>query len=405
MSMPVKSPGSATFFMFPSRKLASAIQTTVMTDSLKRRTKTASQADSPSKWRVVRETHSDDKRLRLLDWNLLSPSLVKTTQYLYRMQLMDWKQRRRKIVEAMKASKADVICVQEMDEHDYEKKFKPFLQSLAYSSCYKKRTGQNKDGIAIFVKSPIKFVKVRHVEYKQNNFMDRDNVGLIAICELDGIQFIVATTHVLFNHNRGYIKLAQLHQLLQEIKSFASESDIRMPLILTGDFNATPNSALYNFLINGHIQCTPHTREADLSGRNQGKTADVTHLRTSEKSKPAAPLASAPIDQHVHHDYTLVNAMHLADEQNSPYFTVCLARERPHQPDFVFVGTPANLVNQSQPAIHGYCFEVLKYIQPKAHRNKVTLPNANHPSDHLSLTVDLALVKRAVIAQSIVEAD
>lgn len=81
---------------------------------------------------------------------------------------------------------------------------------------------------------------------------DRDNVGLVLKFSLKsnpGVEFIVATTHLLYNPRRYDVKLAQTQLMLAEIEklAFKQQSDLTkqpeyLPIIFTGDMNYTPES-------------------------------------------------------------------------------------------------------------------------------------------------------------------
>lgn len=100
--------------------------------------------------------------------------------------------------------------------------------SLGYKSLYKKRTSNSYgDGCAIYYKDSL-FNLVEHttVEYYQSTseILDRPNVAIIAkFSEKKNPtkQFVVATTHLLFNPRRQDIRLAQTQVLLTEIDRLA----------------------------------------------------------------------------------------------------------------------------------------------------------------------------------------
>lgn len=143
------------------------------------------------------------------------------------------------------------------------------------------------------------------MEYCKPNvqILDRDNIGLIALLtpnttlkskrnKRDSSNSIheepyicVATTHLLYNPNRYYsvvnhdkfyfelkkrtflfhshdIKLAQLQMLFAELDHIAyhqsgsssTKSQVYHPVILTGDFNLTPDTSAYQFITKGTLQ-------------------------------------------------------------------------------------------------------------------------------------------------------
>lgn len=60
----------------------------------------------------------------------------------------------------------------------------------------------------------------------------------------------VANTHILFNHSRGYTKLNQLETMTDAI---TSAYGAHVPVLFVGDYNATPYSDLYFFILNGYL--------------------------------------------------------------------------------------------------------------------------------------------------------
>lgn len=68
--------------------------------------------------------------------------------------------------------------------------------------------------------------------------------------------FVVSTTHLLFNPKRHDIRLAQIQVLLAELDRVArDEINPRqtLPIILTGDFNIQQSSEVFRLIIGEHI--------------------------------------------------------------------------------------------------------------------------------------------------------
>lgn len=67
------------------------------------------------------------------------------------------------------------------------------------------------------------------------------------------MEFVVATTHLLYNPRRQDVRLVQIQILLAELDRISKIHDIEanVPVILTGDFNLQPNTAPYNLLTKG----------------------------------------------------------------------------------------------------------------------------------------------------------
>jgi protein angel len=68
-------------------------------------------------------------------------------------------------------------------------------------------------------------------------------------------QFVVATTHLLYNPKRQDIRLAQIQVLLAELDRISKINEnndkTNLPIILSGDFNLQPYSAPHNLIVNG----------------------------------------------------------------------------------------------------------------------------------------------------------
>lgn len=118
------------------------------------------------------------------------------------------------------------------------------------------------DGCAIFFRKDLfQLVDDYNVEFEQPGIeiLNRENVAIIAKLALKSnpsMQFIVATTHLLYNPRRQDIRLAQVQVLLAELDRHAQkiESDGKktyLPVILSGDFNLQPYSAPFNLITNG----------------------------------------------------------------------------------------------------------------------------------------------------------
>ncbi|KAK7320014.1 hypothetical protein RJT34_04743 [Clitoria ternatea] len=102
------------------------------------------------------------------------------------------------------------------------------------------RTGDSVDGCAMFWEAD----KFRLLEEESIQFKDiglRDNVAQLSVfemCESDSRRLLVGNIHVLYNPNKGEVKLGQN----------LSKKWGNTPVVLAGDFNSTPQSGIYKFL-------------------------------------------------------------------------------------------------------------------------------------------------------------
>lgn len=156
-------------------------------------------------------------------------------------------------------------------------------------------------------------VEHTEVEFLQPNItlLNRDNVAIIAkFAPKDNpeAEFVVATTHLLYNPRRQDVRLAQTQVLLSEIERMAykkhgdrlfllfKKKHLKLliaivyrnyiPLILTGDFNATPDSAVYELIRYGQVDyqhLTPKSLQRTDSLHRNGKVLLPPYLRINGK--------------------------------------------------------------------------------------------------------------------------
>ncbi|CAG9771078.1 unnamed protein product [Ceutorhynchus assimilis] len=204
----------------------------------------------------------------VMSFNVLAQDLLEQHPYLYNKHnnaALEWQERWKRIHEEISNHRPNIVCLQEVQESHLNEYFLKQLELLGYVGIYKKRTGLRCDGCAIFYKiDSISLLDYATVEFMQPNIplLNRDNVAIVAtFCpkDLPENKFIVATTHLLYNPKRQDVRLAQVQILLAEIErlSFHLDSEKQknyLPIILSGDFNATPTSCLYKFICKGHLQ-------------------------------------------------------------------------------------------------------------------------------------------------------
>lgn len=73
-------------------------------------------------------------------------------------------------------------------------------------------------------------------------------VARFALQSNPSIQFVVATTHLLFNPKRTDVRLAQIQVLLAELHRIAHNGQHSIPIILSGDFNLKPDSEPFRLI-------------------------------------------------------------------------------------------------------------------------------------------------------------
>lgn len=223
-----------------------------------------------------------------------------------------------------------------------------------YSGIFKKRTGDKPDGCAIFFKvDKFNLIQSKEIEFRKSEvtILDRDNIALVALLQPKiknqlqiasqgegciGDLLCVANTHLLFNTNRGDIKLLQLAILFAELDQLTYEQSSRqqvqgqgmvnkgktfadIPVILCGDFNSQPFSPLYGFVTSGMIKYAGMSRTA-ISGQNKPRFFYRNTLILQENLIPKE-LKMSDSCQWVRHEVDPVSIDETEDDNDSNWTT------------------------------------------------------------------------------------
>ncbi|KAL3672486.1 hypothetical protein V7S43_001784 [Phytophthora oleae] len=348
---------------------------------------------------------------RIMSFNVLADYLVQNDCEKdpdKRQQKYDWEYRSVRLVKEILSWSPHIVNLQEVDH--FEDFFEPKLKKAGFVGVCKRRTGETThDGCAIFVKkSMFRIVSSQPIEYHVpgHPMLDRHNIALTAVIEAknsvngsDPARLVVANTHLLFNPNRGEIKMAQLNMLLEHLTSLRQEHDSMLPVLLSGDFNLAPHSPLYHYLSTGELDASGLSRY-NLSGQNLD----------SYKLKRAARMNEN--DQTRHHGYgTSFGKFNSARAQRNDFRSfkpdtvfsheLDFASAYAQSPDYKCTGEPKFTIFHSgskgtvdyiwytRNSLH--CHGVVEMIPAGLLFKHGELPTLEHPSDHLSLIADFSL--------------
>ncbi|XP_031279069.1 carbon catabolite repressor protein 4 homolog 5 isoform X1 [Pistacia vera] len=189
-------------------------------------------------------------------------------------EFLEWERRKRLIREEIKRYNASILCFQEVDRFD---DLDYLLRKDGFKGVYKARTGDARDGCAIFWKDKL-FTLLHQENVEFQKFGLRHNVAQFCvlkmkqnlpepeICEQTSVttlsrsqSLVVGNTHVLFNPNRGDIKLGQVRLYLEKAYKLSQEWS-KIPVLLAGDLNSSPQSAIYQFLASSKLDVQQHDR-------------------------------------------------------------------------------------------------------------------------------------------------
>ncbi|KAL0553298.1 hypothetical protein IC582_007188 [Cucumis melo] len=220
------------------------------------------------------------ERFSILSYNILADYLAMDHKHkLYHHiphYMLDWEWRKNHILFELGLWSTDIMCFQEVDRfRDLEEA----LKDRGFNGIWKMRTGIPVDGCAIFWRvSRFKLLHEEFIEFNQLGL--RDNVAQICVLEQrsqdngdnsvtppvstsNPNRVVVCNIHVLYNPRRGEIKLGQVRVLLEKAHTISKIWN-NAPVVLCGDFNCTPKSALYNFI---------SEQKLDLSGLDRDKVS------------------------------------------------------------------------------------------------------------------------------------
>ncbi|DBA04628.1 TPA: hypothetical protein N0F65_012211 [Lagenidium giganteum] len=215
------------------------------------------------------------KSITVVQFNILARNLATRNHFPYVIETsLNWENRKMTLLRQLEALDADIVCLEELS--DYWTFFKPELSERGYDSVFVKRpslnvsnwSGEKKhDGCGIFYKKN----KFELKECESVNFHDaHDRVAILALLKLrDFSQFVlVGCTHLWWNAKKVEHQMAELFELEEEVIRMSSdvkdkyERDLEgtvtgrgnLPIILCGDFNNSPDSAIYEYLHRSFMQ-------------------------------------------------------------------------------------------------------------------------------------------------------
>ena len=170
--------------------------------------------------------------IRVMNYNILSPNLFYNSVRLEeeeeeKEEIYEWSYRSNLIIKMIKNLEIDIICFEELEEEDNEN-FINKLKELNYSYKFKKRPKHGKEihieGCGIFYNiNKFELIESFELEYfcKDSVIYNKDNIAIFTLLKSkikynnlkDNDLLLITCSHILFNDNRGDIKLAQIYQL------------------------------------------------------------------------------------------------------------------------------------------------------------------------------------------------
>ncbi|KAH6807701.1 DNAse I-like superfamily protein [Perilla frutescens var. frutescens] len=229
----------------------------------------------------ARDLSKYNDRVVIVSYNLLGVENATKHPQLYRgvsPEYLDWEYRKKLLCKELRGYQPSILCFQEVDHFDDLNKI---LQKDGFRGLHKARSGESRDGCAIFWKSDL-FTLLHEENIEFQRFGLRNNVAQFCILKMNqGLHsddatsrslrattsrsIVVGTTHVLYNPKRGDIKLGQMWLFLEKAYELSQKWGC-IPVIITGDLNSLPQSALYEFVASSKLHIQQHDRR-QISGQ------------------------------------------------------------------------------------------------------------------------------------------
>lgn len=227
------------------------------------------------------------KSFTILSYNTLCQHYATPKMYRYTQSwALNWEYRRDKLKQQILSYDCDVLALQEVETQTYEEYWVPILEKHGYTGYFycktRAKTMQGKDskkvdGCCIFFKKAkfkliskdamdfssawMKHKKFQRTEDYLNRAMNKDNVALYLKLQhiQSGENLWVVTTHLHWDPKFNDVKTFQVGVLLDHMESLLKEENPKRdtkksPLLICGDFNSYPDSAVYELFSTGSVK-------------------------------------------------------------------------------------------------------------------------------------------------------
>lgn len=243
-----------------------------------------------------------NQQFKVMNWNVLADLYCTESMYPYAEKwTLSWSWRKHLILKELKSMAADIITLQEVQKDAYDDWFKPQLAEAGYDGIYQQKKREPifhrgkyvAEGCATFYKTTrFKRVDKHVIDYdkmssnelgtsSQNDptiqRLSKGNIAVAIILEdlvmkatnssqaqgpSGGHLMCVVNTHILADPGFTDVKLWQSNMLLRSLEQTCKH----MPMLLCGDFNSMPDSAVYELLRHGSVRQDHEDMKIDPCG-------------------------------------------------------------------------------------------------------------------------------------------
>jgi len=274
-------------FQFPDSNLMNSQDVKPIIRSLLEKCDLPQEPSVEREWRMENfMLPGDGPVFRIMSYNILAEIYCNAHMYGYcPTRNLDPDYRRKKVLEQIRKYDPDIVCLQECDRRQFVQINKEMTQR-GFESCFEQKTRTHRmrpeeqpsvDGCATFWRSS-KFTliescvhafqalsqkKFSSIQGDKTGFFQlnsKEHVALATVFETKGPsprRFALSNTHTFWDPAYEYIKLMQAQMQIEEIlelqKKYTKDPEHPLPLILAGDYNSTPTSAVYELFSTGKV--------------------------------------------------------------------------------------------------------------------------------------------------------
>lgn len=246
------------------------------------------------------------KQFKVMNWNVLADLYANESVYPYcEKWALNWTWRKHLIMKELKSMAVDTITLQEVQKDAFDEWFRPQLHEAGYEGVFQQkkrdpifhRGKYTAEGCATFYKTTrFRRVEKQVIDYDKETSteirgaglefendrclqrLSKGNIALVVVLEdlqikaspnsgqageNGGHCLVVVNTHILCDPSSSDVKLWQSYLLVNSLRKMNWHT---LPLLLAGDFNSTPDSAVYDFLKNAYVPDGHEDLRHDPSG-------------------------------------------------------------------------------------------------------------------------------------------
>ena len=385
-------------------------------------------------------THSSPL-ITLVSYNLLAQQLVRRAMFSYcSKQSLRLNHRRQQLTAELLSYSADIIALQEVDSDLYHDHYESVLGEYGYDSRFG-TAGDKGHGCALFFKRDMfavvdyELLQYANIasEYEDESTkreLSKANVAQLLTLTLKQQPnstaaspprgLVLTNTHLFWHPSYRFVRLRQCEALLSRTHSLAQQH--QLPALLAGDWNITPTTHIYNWLVNRRLEqqywykfITPTQNDQDRAdGSASSKPEDEQWNEAEEKAvieqqqrerygdiqRVLDRSAALPLLTSAYSSYTslvpLLPPQSYCDWAGEPPYTNYTAGWKGTL-DYVFVMRDTAEQQQQQSSVASVGVEVDNVLELPGLdvvSSATALPNDTLGSDHLAIGCQFRLVSR-----------